>query len=86
MRREWSARRRRPPTSLGDGTPRKLSGGPIARLAKGASQAPWRLPALHFPFEGTDKGEADAPGVLKNTGRGALAFVVEEISARVSER
>ena len=49
---------------------------PIARPAKGASQAPWRLPALHPLVEGRRKiGMTGHPGrrKTKNRGSGALA-------------
>jgi hypothetical protein len=63
----WSAGRRRPDINRG-GTPRKRSGGPIARLAKGVSQAPWRLPALHPPFSGERK-KGPAPPAPQTTGQ-----------------
>ena len=49
----------------------------LARPVKGASQAPWRLPALHSPHVEGEKEKRDTgePGArtTKNTGGGALA-------------
>ncbi len=59
--------------------PERRADCPIARAVhKGASQAPWRLPALHSR-RGTEKGTPASPAPSKNRAGGALAKVQTSI-------
>jgi len=64
------------PTSLGPRAPQAAASGngdpavgarrtPVSGPSKGASQAPWRLPALHSPF-GEGKGTTARPAPQTN--------------------
>src|SRR6476620_9199545 len=70
-------RREAPPPSHGGGTPRKRSGRADRKACpKEASQASWRLPALHpLAPRGKEKGEGRAR-VHKNRASGAVAKIV----------
>jgi len=56
-------RREAPPSYVTGGRERltRVPGGPIARPAKGVSQTPWRLPALHFPSREAETGTPAYP-------------------------
>ena len=47
--------------------PNGARGRPIARAAQRGLASPWRLPALHSPFRGTEKGNRPTPR-LQRTG------------------
>jgi hypothetical protein len=56
------------------------------RPAKGVSQTPWRLPALHSPFEGTENGNG-APGAASPDRAAELWLTTEnEKCARLLQR
>src|SRR5258708_1277066 len=68
QRRWWSAGRRRTPTSLGCARRRNGARRTALWSARGASQAPRRRAALHFPrCEGEGKRERATPGARKQS-------------------
>jgi len=82
----WSARGAPRPDRKGRACPRKARGRPIARLPKGASQAPWRPPGAPFPsllggipqtpWGKRKKGREACPAPSKNRGDDACLPVI----------